>query len=165
VLLGVIQAFANLSPSTQQLILKALALTAGLLLTVSAVTKVISIGANAVKAFKDLQAAFKIASLGLKILRVNFALFNALVLSNPIALIVIAVIALVVAFILLYKHSARFRAIVQAAGAALVTAFKAVVNFFKGVPGFFVGVWEYHQECFQYRVECNRGLLCQVGTL
>lgn len=44
------------------------------------------------------------------------AVFNAVVAANPITLVIIAIIALVAGLILAYKHSARFRAIVQAVG-------------------------------------------------
>lgn len=44
------------------------------------------------------------------------AVYNAVLAANPITLVVIAIIALVAGLILAYKHSARFRAIVQAVG-------------------------------------------------
>jgi phage-related protein len=53
-------------------------------------------------------------------------LLNAALSANPIGLIIIAVVALVAAVILAYKHSDTFRAIVQKAGEVAVTAFKAV---------------------------------------
>lgn len=41
---------------------------------------------------------------------------NAAMSANPIGLIIVAVVALVAGLVLLYKHSAKFRAIVQAVG-------------------------------------------------
>jgi TP901 family phage tail tape measure protein len=48
--------------------------------------------------------------------------------ANPIGLIVLAVAALVIGFIEAYKHSEKFRAIIQAIGKVAEVAFKAVVT-------------------------------------
>jgi phage-related protein len=66
---------------------------------------------------------------------------NAVMAGNPIALVVIAVMALVAAFILAYKKSATFRKIVQGAMNGAKNAAKAFVNFFrKTVPAAFSAV-------------------------
>ena len=161
----VVQAFTSLSPSTQTLILKTLAIVAATLLAVAAFTKVIAIGAGLVKAVKDLTAAFKFISFAIKVVRLNFALLTAVMAANPFILIAIGVAAIIVALILLYKHSARFRAIVQAIAGALVTAFKAVVNFFKGIPGFFVGLWNGIKGAFSAGVNAVVGFLKAWGPL
>lgn len=49
-------------------------------------------------------------------------LWNAAMTANPIGLVVVALVALVGAFILAYRHSDTFRAIVQAAWAGIQTA-------------------------------------------
>jgi phage-related protein len=64
--------------------------------------------------------------------------------GNPIALVVIAVLALVAAFILAYKKSATFRKIVQGAMNGAKNAAKAFVNFFrKTVPAAFSAVMKF----------------------
>lgn len=55
-------------------------------------------------------------------------LMNAALSANPIGLVVVAVAALVAGVVLAYKHSARFRAIVQAVGRAGAVAFGWVVD-------------------------------------
>lgn len=54
------------------------------------------------------------------------------VLTSPITLIIAAVVAVVAALILAYKHSDRFRAIVDAVGRAIKTGFLAAVHFVVG---------------------------------
>ncbi|MFD9633624.1 phage tail tape measure protein [Streptomyces violascens] len=68
--------------------------------------------AKAVKAFAESE---KLAAAASKIMAAGEAALNAVMDANPVVLIVIAIIALVAAMIYAYNHSARFRAIVQAA--------------------------------------------------
>jgi len=58
-------------------------------------------------------------------------LFNSALFANPIGLVVLALGALVTAFILAYKNSETFRNIVQAALKAVKTAFDAVQDAFE----------------------------------
>ncbi|MBO0743674.1 MAG: hypothetical protein J2P43_01550 [Candidatus Dormibacteraeota bacterium] len=58
-------------------------------------------------------------------------LLNAALAANPIALVVVAVAALVAAFILAYTQSDKFRAIVQAAFNAVLSVAMAVFNWLK----------------------------------
>lgn len=59
--------------------------------------------------------------------------FNAVLAGNPIALIIIAIIALVAAIVIAYKRSEKFRAIVQAAWAGIKQAAAIAWNFLKQV--------------------------------
>jgi len=61
------------------------------------------------------------------------AVFDALNPFGWVVLAVVAVVALVAAIILAYKHSARFQAIVKAVGAAVATAAKAIGSAFAAV--------------------------------
>jgi phage-related protein len=65
--------------------------------------------------------------------------WNAAMSANPIGLVIAAVVALVAGFILLYKRSERFRAIVQAVMAASRKAIDAVWKVLQRV-GHFIGV-------------------------
>lgn len=66
--------------------------------------------------------------------------WNAAMSANPIAIVVLAVAALVAGFILLYKRSERFRAIVQAVMRAARAAIERVWDVLKRVGSFVVNV-------------------------
>lgn len=69
----------------------------------------------AAKAVKAFMLSERLAAIATKIWAGIQAVFNAIMDANPIVLVIIAVVALVAALIYAYNHSARFRAIVQAA--------------------------------------------------
>lgn len=69
----------------------------------------------AAKAVKAFALSERLAAIATKIWAGIQAVFNAIMDANPIVLVIIAVVALVAALIYAYNHSARFRAIVQAA--------------------------------------------------
>lgn len=66
-------------------------------------------------------------------------LFNAALTANPIGLIIVAIVALVAAFVLLWKNSETFRNIVIGAWNAIKAASVAVFNFLKS---FITAVWD-----------------------
>jgi TP901 family phage tail tape measure protein len=136
-----LQVFSNLSPGMQAFIIKALAVTAVLLITMGAVATIIGIVFKFYESMILLKGGLQVVGTTIKVVSKAMRVLTLSLLTNPVFLIIAAIVLLVVAFILLYKHSERFRKIVNAVGAALVVAFKATVEFFKGVPGFFVMVW------------------------
>jgi TP901 family phage tail tape measure protein len=73
----------------------------------------------AAKAVKAFALSERLAAIATKIWAGIQAVFNAIMDANPIVLVIIAVVALVAALIYAYNHSARFRAIVQAAWASI----------------------------------------------
>jgi TP901 family phage tail tape measure protein len=123
-----VNAFTTLSPATQKLV--------GQFLVFGGLTLLISAGfikmfifmvrfGEAIKTATTLVKAFGIAS------KLAF-------LTNPVFLIIAAVIALVAILVLLFKKNETFRNAVLAAWAAIKTAIAAVVSFFTGtvVPAF-----------------------------
>lgn len=74
-------------------------------------------------------------------------------LSNPYVLIAMAVIALIVGLVILYKKSEAFRNIMDTIGRALKTAFFATVEWFKGLPAFFSGMWDSITKFFSQGVD------------
>ncbi|ELP67683.1 tail tape measure protein, TIGR01760 family [Streptomyces turgidiscabies Car8] len=110
---------------------------------VSDITKGLIAAAKAVKAFA---LSERVAAVASKIWAAGQAMVNAVMSANPIILIVIAVVALVAALIYAYKHSERFRAIVQAAFAGVKTAALAVWHALGAVwNGIVAGVtWLWH---------------------
>lgn len=65
---------------------------------------------------------------------------NAALLANPVGLVVIALIALVAAFVLAWKNSETFRDIVKGAFDKVKDAAVAVWDFIKGLPDKFMGI-------------------------
>lgn len=63
-------------------------------------------------------------------------------LANPYVLLAMAIVALIVFLVLLYKRSEAFRNFIDGVGRALKTAFFATVEWFKGLPQFFGSVWD-----------------------
>jgi hypothetical protein len=74
----------------------------------------------------------------IKVLQIAQAIYNAVLLANPIVLIVVGVLAFVAALILAYKNSETFRKIVDGAFAFVKKAAGSLLDFFKKIPAFFV---------------------------
>jgi TP901 family phage tail tape measure protein len=138
---GLINSFSNLSPTTQQTIAVLVASVAGLAL----------FGAGLIKAVRFVQELTTV----LKVLRVTAAagsIFSVLqsgiagmsgslaaLAANPIALIIIAIIALGIALVIAYKKSQTFRNIVNGVFGAVrdfcVAAFKVIAAVITGTIG------------------------------
>lgn len=138
----IITAFVNMPEGVQRGILSFILVTGIILTFLGAVALVGGIFLRAIAVFKQFWAALKLLWAMTRILTVATWEMTVAALSNPYVWIAIAVIALVTAFILLYKHSDRFRAIMDATGKALKTAFQATVEWFKGLPKFFSDLWD-----------------------
>lgn len=63
------------------------------------------------------------------------AALNVVMSLNPIGLVILAIAGLVAGLIYAYKHSAKFRNVVDGAFKAVKTAITSVVRFFKALPG------------------------------
>lgn len=136
-----VQGFSHLSPQTQTLIIHIIAIVGGLALLLGIIGKMISIGLMMYKTIMDLGMAFKFLwGLGEALVGMVRTLTVAL-LENPIVLIVVAVIALGVAFYELYKHCKTFRDAINDIGRWFKNVFEDIVNWFKKVPGYFDEVW------------------------
>jgi hypothetical protein len=90
-------------------------------------------------------AAMKIYNATLMIAKGVQMAFNFVMAANPIMLVVIALAALVAAFVIAYKSSERFRNIVNGLFDAIKTGVTASVDFLKGylntVLGFYKGIF------------------------
>lgn len=100
----------------------------------------------AAKAVRAFAMSERVAAIAAKVWAAGQAVLNAVMEANPIILIVVAIVALVAALIYAYNHSARFRAIVQAAFAGVKTAAFAVWHALQAVwNGLVTGVtWLWH---------------------
>ena len=141
-LTGLVQWFGSLSPSTQAFIIKALALTAALLIVMGTITMILGIGFRFASMMIDLVSAFRLVGTALKIAGGAMKAFSLSLMTNPVFLIIAAIVLLVVGIVLLWQKCEAFRNFMKAVGAAIVTAWNAVVEFFKGLPAWFSGLWE-----------------------
>lgn len=136
-LTGLVQGFAKLSPHMQTFIIYTMAIVAGLALFIGAIGKAIQIGLSLWKTIEELGKAFQFLwGIGKSLITMVRTLTLAL-LENPIVLIVVAVIALAVAFYELYQHCQAFRDIINDIGRWFKSVFEDVVNWFKKVPQYF----------------------------
>jgi phage-related minor tail protein len=90
-------------------------------------------------------AAQRIAAAATAVWSAAQTIFNAVMSANPIALVIIAVVALVAAIVIAYKNSETFRAIVDATWAAVKQAFQSAWDFIRpilvNIGNFAVMVW------------------------
>lgn len=89
---------------------------------------VTAISANGFKAWAT---STKIAGAATKLFAGVQSVLNAVMAANPIGIVIAAVAALGVAFVLLYKKCEPFRNFINGIGAAIKNGFMAVVDFFK----------------------------------
>lgn len=158
------------------------ALAAGVLV-VNGVMKVFAAGqavaSAATAAFTLVQKACSAAALGTRIQMAALAvqtaitsaaskaaaaaqwLLNAALLANPIGLVIVAIVALVAAFVIAYKKSETFREIVNKAFAAIKAVVLAVLNFLKG---FIVGVFNVIKGYFTTAFNVYRTIVTTVFT-
>lgn len=96
--------------------------------------------------FTNYLKSMRLVATALKVATAFQWAFNIAMSANLVGVIVIAVIALVAALIYAYKHSEKFRAVVDAIGKAVATAAKAVwtglVAAFHAVVGAAQAVWK-----------------------
>ena len=124
--------FSNLDPRIQKFILGSigaigvLSLLSGVfLLTIGNIVRAIRVAGELVTAFRAIGTVVRGAAVAFKGLTLALA-------ANPIVLIVLAVIALVAAFVLLYQKSEKFRNFINGIGRKIKEVWGKVVNFFTG---------------------------------
>lgn len=140
-LTDIVQWFTNLSDSTQGTILKILAFSAALFTVVGilgifagSVLSIIGLGMRIYQAFQLLAA-------GIKIVTAAVWAQNAAWLANPITWIILAVVALVAAFVLLWRNNEGFRNFFIKMWEGIKKAATAVVDWFKNLPKWFSDTW------------------------
>lgn len=140
--------FLTLSPTMQKVIVYFATATAGLLLFGAATIKIVTF-------VKEFSAALRVIA-GLKAiapvlsaLRSGFFLvtgavraFTLALITNPVFLVIAALVLLAIGLVILYKRSQTFRDIVNGTWASIKAAVGAVVSWFTGtVVPFMIGVW------------------------
>lgn len=90
----------------------------------------------------SLGTAILVVAGAMKIAAIAGAAFNAVMLANPILLVVAAIAALAVGLVIAYKNSATFRAIVDGAFKAVANSAKVLVAAFNAVLSWVKGNWK-----------------------
>jgi TP901 family phage tail tape measure protein len=136
-----VQAFADLSPETQTLIFKIIAISGATLTFLGVFALVGGTIFKAIKVFRDLYNVMKLAAGIIRIMTVATWEMTAAVLASPWFWVALAVAAVVAALILLYQKSETVRNIMNDIGRGLKVAFQATVDWFKSLPEFFAQLW------------------------
>lgn len=137
----VVQAFANLSPETQTLIFKILAFAAAGLAVIAGLAGFISMLFSIGQGIMALVSAFKLLWAGLQIAMVAFRALGIAMVTNPVGLIILGIVALIAAIIWLWNNCEWFKNAVVTVWEAIKTGFSAVVKWFKGLPAWFSNLW------------------------
>jgi len=132
--------FGNLNPHIQTAIFAFIGIVGVLLVLLGSLLLIIGVVTRVIFVFKTLRAALILVRSAALITSETFvAMWVAL--FGPFALIAAIVLAVVAILVILYLKVKVVRDIINAAGRAIVTAFKAVVDFFRGLPSFFSNIW------------------------
>jgi TP901 family phage tail tape measure protein len=148
-----VQAFSALPAPVQIGIFAFLGIGGALLILAGIFNLIISTGFAFAANLIRLKQAFIIFRAILTSVTLAVRAFTISLLTNPIFLIIAAVVALVVIFVLLYKRSEKVRNAVAAVGRFLLRVWNAVLNFFKDVPGFFSRLWDSITKVFSSAIE------------
>lgn len=136
-----VQAFSELGHETQGNILKIIGIVGAVMIVVGVFGMFAGAIMNMVAMvimLKDAWALFRASTIAVTV--AQWAL-NSAFLANPITWIVIAVMALIAAFVLLWKNNEGFRNFFINLWADIVTAFEAVVAWFKTIPAWWDSLW------------------------
>lgn len=134
-LTGWVNAFAKLSPQTQEMIARIVLYTGTTLIALGATLKIVAAVLKMYSTFKQLMGIIKVA-------RAMMMSFNLVLAANPIFLIIAAVAALGVALFLLYKKNKAFRDFIDGLWQSIQVAWDAILNFFKGLGKWFSDRWD-----------------------
>jgi TP901 family phage tail tape measure protein len=169
-------AFANLSPQTQHLILTILQVTSAVLIFMFAVIRIVRFITLFAEAMRTIAALRGVAAV-LKAIGVAVKFLNAALLTNPVFLVVAALVLLGVALFLAYKRSQTFRNIVQevfkwlkdnvlpivfAVWRGLVAAFIAIVAAAKSFSKSLIGAWN---AAFAFLAPIVRTVFTVISTI
>jgi TP901 family phage tail tape measure protein len=141
-LTSVVQWFSDLSPQTQKVIIWLTAFLGVGLTVLGFLTAFAGSILILMSAWTQISAALKLGAALLKATAVAQWALNSALLANPITWIVVAVIALIAVFVLLWKNNEGFRNFFIGVWNAIKTAVAAVIDWFRGLPAWFAMVWD-----------------------
>jgi len=138
----VVAGFAALPDGVQTAIFSFIGIAGAVLILVGSFNLIVGAGFKFAELLVRLGPAFKLLKSGITIVITAMRALSVAMLTNPVGIIIIAIIALVVAFVLLYKKSETFRNFIKGLGPFFVSVWNGILSFFKGIPAFFQGVWD-----------------------
>jgi TP901 family phage tail tape measure protein len=136
-----INAFNKLSPASQSMIVRFGLIAAALLLMTGGFLMIAGTVLRAMAVIQQLANVYKILRMQMMLFIAVQRAANGAMLFNPITLIIVAIIALVAAFIYAYKHSETFRKAVDKIAASFMHFVSQVWNFLKAIPGAVSNAW------------------------
>lgn len=134
-----VNAFASLSPHTQEVIAKIVLWTGTILVAVGA-------------GFKIVAAIMKVIQV-IKLLGLAFQWLGESLLANPVFLIIAAIIALGIALYVLYKKNEAFRKFIDGLWQGIQKVWDAILGFFQGLPRWFSDRWKAIANAFKVGVD------------
>lgn len=149
----VVNVFVGMSPHSQKMIIDILGIIAVVLVVGGAFLVVAGTAMKAVRTIQDTWEAFKLLGSGIKIAGSAMKGLSTTLLTSPIFWIVVAIIAVGVAFYYAYTHSKTFRDIIDAIGRGLKTGFIDTIHWFEGLPKFFQDLWSDIKKWFDEGVQ------------
>lgn len=155
-LTAVVTWFGNLPSGVQTSIFSFMLVAGVLLMLVGSFALLGSVMMRGIGAMRSVGGAFRLLTGIMRTLTVATWAQTVAALSNPYVLIAMAVIALVVALVLLYQRSEKFREIMDAIGRGIKDGFLAVVDWFKGLPKWFSDRWSEIADAFGRGVDWVR---------
>ena len=103
---------------------------------------------SVVNSVSKLPATFSQISSGFKLLSSGFQKLSATLLTNPIFLIVVALIVLGIALYELYQHNETFRKFVDNLWQTIQVVWDKILGFFKKLPEYFTEAWDAVKNAF-----------------
>ncbi len=138
----VVAIFSSLPSGVQTGILSFIAITGVILTMMGAFNLIIGTGFRFAEFIVRLGPAFKLLKAGITTVITAMRALSVAFLTNPVGIIIIAIIALVAAFVILYKKSETFRNFINSLGPFFKKVWNGIVTFFQGIPGFFQAAWD-----------------------
>lgn len=141
-LTNMVQWFTNLNPNVQTALIWFVAISGVLLVVLGFVTALAGSLLVLTAAWTQIQNALVLIRGAMGAVTVAQWALNSALLANPITWIVLAIIALIAVFVLLWKNNEGFRNFFINMWEWIKNAAGAVVDWFRGLPKWFSDTWE-----------------------
>lgn len=138
----ILQWFTDLPDSLQTAILWFTAISAVLLIVVGSVGIFAGQVMNIIALIIQLNQVFPLLKTGITVVTTAMRAFTVSLLTNPVFLIIAAIVALIAIFVVLWNRSEAFRNFWKGLWATIKDAALEVWDWIKGLPDWFSGVWD-----------------------
>lgn len=141
-LTDLVKAFNDLSPSTQGAIIQTILWTGAVFLALGIGLRIVGMFLRLWSILIRIGPAFKLLAEVLVIVSRGLWAMSLALLTTPAGWIILAILAIIAIFIVLWIKSEAFREFWKELGKDLVDIGKAIIEWFKGLPDFFKNLWE-----------------------